>query len=94
MDAIDRTRCLIDGLGRARDVVAALEAIDGNRCEIRSFANRTRLMNLAPFRISCRAMRSVRPKLRWIPRSYYQPPFNYGVGQMVEQALTATKSLD
>jgi hypothetical protein len=29
-----------------------------------------------------------------MPKAYYLPPFNYGVGQMLEQALTATKRLD
>jgi len=28
------------------------------------------------------------------PLGYYLPPFNYAIGQMIEQAVTATKSLD
>jgi branched-chain amino acid transport system substrate-binding protein len=28
------------------------------------------------------------------PLGYYLPPFNYAIGQMLEQAVTATKSLD
>jgi len=28
------------------------------------------------------------------PLGYYLPPFNYAIGQMLEQAITATKSLD
>jgi len=28
------------------------------------------------------------------PRGYYLPPYNYAIGQMLEQAITATKSLD
>jgi branched-chain amino acid transport system substrate-binding protein len=28
------------------------------------------------------------------PLGYYLPPFNYAIGQMLEQAITATKSID
>jgi branched-chain amino acid transport system substrate-binding protein len=28
------------------------------------------------------------------PLGFYLPPFNYAIGQMLEQAITATKSLD
>ena len=28
------------------------------------------------------------------PLGFYLPPFNYAIGQMLEQAVTATKSLD
>jgi branched-chain amino acid transport system substrate-binding protein len=28
------------------------------------------------------------------PLGFYLPPFNYAIGQMIEQAVTATKSLD
>ena len=28
------------------------------------------------------------------PLGFYLPPFNYAIGQILEQAITATKSLD
>ena len=38
---------------------------------------------------------SVRAKAEKVdPLGYYLPPFNYAIGQMIEQAVGATKSLD
>jgi branched-chain amino acid transport system substrate-binding protein len=38
---------------------------------------------------------SVRAKAEKVdPLGFYLPPFNYAIGQMLEQAITATKSLD
>jgi branched-chain amino acid transport system substrate-binding protein len=38
---------------------------------------------------------SVRAKAEKVdPLGFYLPPFNYAIGQMIEQAVTATKSLD
>jgi branched-chain amino acid transport system substrate-binding protein len=34
------------------------------------------------------------PEAKVDPLGYYLPPFNYAIGQMLEQAITATKSLD
>ncbi len=34
------------------------------------------------------------PEAKVDPIGYYLPPFNYAIGQMLEQAITATKSLD